>query len=216
MEFTPVYALREFLVSPLAPGKGKAILVTTTHEFYYPAQAALLSPQGKVLREYWHSGHLMFLHAADMDGDGRVEFYLAGINNARHAATLVVLDLDHFAGASQEPQAPDHQLEPFAKGSERARVILPRSCLNRAFSPYNTVVDMVAEDGKITVETAEVLEPISAGIIHHLTPDFRTHQMVLSDAYELAYRRARISGLLQDCNLNDPGLNSLDVLGTPR
>ena len=75
-----------------------------------PPKSCFSLPTGELLHEYWHSGHLNHLQAADLDGNGRTEFVLAGINNARHAATLVVLDEDHFAGASQEPETPDHQL----------------------------------------------------------------------------------------------------------
>ena len=75
------------------------VLATSSHYFYYPSQVVLLAPYGRLLREYRHSGHLYYLQAADLDKDGKTEFYLAGINNAWHAAALVVLDQDHFRGA---------------------------------------------------------------------------------------------------------------------
>ena len=171
------------------------VLVATTHYLYYPSQVVLLAPDGRVLREYWHSGHLNHLQAADLDNDGRTEFYLAGINNAWHAATLVVLDQDHFAGASQEPEAPDHQLLGFPPGAERSRIIFPRSCLNTTFDPYNPVATLSVNYGEIVVQTMELIGP-GAGIFHHLSPDFRQHRAVISDSYLVEYQRAKAAGQL--------------------
>jgi hypothetical protein len=163
-----------------------------------------------VLREYWHSGHLNLLDAAERDG--APVFYLAGINNARNAATIVALDMDHFSGASLEPQAPDHQLQGFAPGNERLRIILPRSCLNTATSPYNTIDSLRVAGGMITVQSEELLAPPAAGIIHHFSPDFRQHRAVLSDSYHVEHQRAVAGGTLRDCALDDPGLQHFDVV----
>ncbi len=194
-DFAPVYGLARFLVTSRGKGQPNAVLVATTHELYYPSQVVLLAPDGKLLREYWHSGHLNHLQAADLDGNGRTEFVLAGINNARHAATLVILDEDHFAGASQEPETPDHQLLGFPPGNERNRIIFPRSCLNTTFNPYNPVATLNVNYGEIVVQTMELIGP-GAGIFHHLSYDFRQHRVVFSDSYRVEYQRAKSAGQL--------------------
>lgn len=188
-QFAATYGIIRYLVTPLGKGQGNAILLSSTHSPYYPCQVVLLSPRGKVLREYWHSGHLSFMQSLDSDGDGRNEFYLAGINNARHAATLVVLDQDHFGGAAREPDDPDHQLLDFGPGSERARIILPRSCLNTAADPYNPVATFTADAHEIVVQTEELIG-VGAGIFHHFSPDLSQHRIVLSDSYRVAYQQA--------------------------
>jgi hypothetical protein len=193
--FTPIFGIARFLVTPGGKGLPNVVLVATTHYLYYPSQVVLLAPDGRVLHQYWHSGHLNSLQAADLDNDGKTEFYLAGINNAWHAATLVVLDQDHFAGASQEPQAPDHQLLGFQPGAERNRIIFPRSCLNTTFDPYNPVTTLSANYGEIVVQTMELIGP-GAGIFHHLSPDFRQHRVVISDSYLVEYQRAKAAGQL--------------------
>jgi hypothetical protein len=214
--FAPTYGIARFLVTSLGKGQPNAILVTSTHALYYPCRVALLTPGGRVLREYWHSGHLNFLQSADLDGDGKTEFYLAGISNAWHSATLVVLDLDHFGGASQEPQALDYQMQGFPAGSERSRVILPRSCLNTAFDPYNTIYDFTVRPGEIMVHTAELISPVGAGIIHHLSPDFRQHRVVLSDSYKIAHRSALLAGQLNHCTIDDGAPQTLRIIGAAR
>jgi hypothetical protein len=194
-EFTPIFGLARFLVTPLGIGLPNVVLAASTHYLYYPSQVVLLAPDGRLLHEYWHSGHLNHLQAADLDNDGKTEFYLAGINNAWHAATLVVLDQDHFAGASQEPQATDYQLLGFEPGTERSRIVFPRSCLNTTFDPYNPVATFSVNYGEIVLQTMELIGA-GAGIFHHLSPDFRQHRVVISDSYRIEYQRARATGQL--------------------
>jgi hypothetical protein len=129
---------------------------------------------------------------------------LAGISNAWNAATLVILDQDHFAGASQEPQSPDHQLLGFPPGAERSRIIFPRTCLNTTFDPYNPVATLSVNDGEILVQTMELIGP-GAGIFHHLSPDFRQHRTVVSDSYLIEHQRAKSAGrLASSCTSDEP------------
>jgi hypothetical protein len=173
----------------------------------------VLAPDGRILHEYWHSGHLNHLQAADLDGKGRTEFVLAGINNARHAATLVILDEDHFAGASQEPDTPDHQLLDFPPGSERNRIIFPRSCLNTTFDPYNPVATLSVNYGEIVLQTMELIGP-GAGIFHHLSYDLRKHRVVISDSYRVEYQRAKSAGQLS-ASCTPDSLPDLRLLRSP-
>ena len=98
-DFAPIFGLAGFLVTPRGRGLANVVLVATTHYLYYPSQVVLLEPDGRLVGAYWHSGHLNFLQAADPNNDGKTKFYLAGISNAWHAATLVVLDPDRFVGS---------------------------------------------------------------------------------------------------------------------
>ena len=88
---------------------------------------------------------------------GRPNFTLPGSIMRGTPPTLVVLDQDHFSGASQEPQAPDHQLLDFEPGDERSRIIFPRSCLNTTFDPYNPVATFSVNYGEIVLQTSELI-----------------------------------------------------------
>jgi hypothetical protein len=98
--FAPPFTVLRFLVSPMGRGRPNSIVVSSAHFLQYPTQVALLSSNGQLEREYWHAGRFTELGIADLDGDGVNEIYLGGVNNARHQATLVVLDPDKFSGAS--------------------------------------------------------------------------------------------------------------------
>jgi hypothetical protein len=201
-EFAPTYSIRSFVVGSLHRRRPHTIVVTSSQTMYYPDQVVLLSSRGKLLREYWHSGHLFELQVADLNGDGTDEIYLAGVSNGWKAATLVVLDPDHFGGASQEPEAPDHQLLGFERGVERARVILPRSCLSRADDPYNTIERLMAVPGEIIVETNEKLgPPIRDGIFFHFAPDLSLRQVMYSDSYQTEIRK--MSAQPHPCRADD-------------
>src|SRR5258708_38109213 len=70
------------------------VLISRNHCGYSTHAFTLLNSDGKVAGEYWHNGHLSFRALADLDGDGKEELLLAGVNNTQGQATLVVLDLD--------------------------------------------------------------------------------------------------------------------------
>jgi hypothetical protein len=209
--FAPTYSVAQFLAVPLGKGKAKAVLIATTHAVYYPSQVALLSRDGRILREYWHSGHLNHIQAADLNGDGRTEYYLGGINNGRHAATVVVLDEDHFAGASDETQTPRHQLLDFSHGVERARILVPGTCLNKRFDPYNPIATFSVGNGEIVVQTAEVIGP-GAGVFHHISPDFRLLRTVISDSYSIEYRRAVLAHQVADSSCSPDDVPDIEIL----
>lgn len=195
--FSSVYGIGDFLVARLGKGRSNAVLVSTTHQFYYPSQVALLSPDGRMLRSYWHSGHLNHLQVADLNGDQKPEFYLAGINNARHAATMVVLDEDHFAGASAEPVSPAHQLLGFEAGVEVARFIVPPTCLSREVDPYNPIESFKVSSEEIVLQTVEKIGA-GAGVFRHLSPDLRAARTELSDSYKIEHRRRVLAGGLSE------------------
>ncbi len=192
-EFAPKYSVMRFLVGKTRKNGPNRIIVSSIQYPYYPCQIALLSTDGKLLREYWHSGHLNQLQLADFDGDGNNELYAAGISNGRNSATLLVLDPEQMAGASEEP--PEHQLLGFGPPVERARLLLPRSCVNKALFPYNPVFDFSASRDGLRVQTIEVF-PNEAGVMHHLTADLKQYHSSLSDSYVVDWKRLHASKLI--------------------
>jgi hypothetical protein len=75
--------------------KQKYVLISFTHKRWFPSQVVLVDPlSGVLLSEYWHPGALSHCLIQDLDGDGRQEAILAGINNPGqgpgHPALLVL------------------------------------------------------------------------------------------------------------------------------
>ncbi len=169
----PIYLVRRFAII------GNKIVVTSHHHDDSPAQVSVLDSQGKLLREYWHPGHLNSLTTGEFRG--KPVAYLGGINNSRHAATLLVLDAERLAGAAVESGRPS--FDGMQAGVEEMRMVFPRSCLNRGY-PYNAVVHLFAHAGKLTVHVAEKLEAESQPTIHyHFSEDLALTGVSLTDTF---------------------------------
>ena len=119
-------------------GKQKAVVVTSHHATFHPNQVALLS-SGKLLGEYWHSGHLPHLETVDLDGTAQRRFCWGASATGYRSATPVALDPAAVRGASAETEALEDQIMGFAPAAERARLLFPRTCVNRVLDRYNEV-----------------------------------------------------------------------------
>jgi hypothetical protein len=128
---------------------------------------------GKVVGEYWHPGHLIHLAQADLDGDGRKELLLGGVNNGNHQGTLVVLDPSKISGSATPKEMQDHQFELLGMpaANERAVILFPRSCISTG-QPYTRVRGVQVSKDRIIVSVAENIEEDSPlGFVYEL--DYR-------------------------------------------
>jgi len=148
------YVIVEFVVFDLDDGQ-KRILVNSNIVGQYPAQIALLTPEGELEREYWHSGGFARVIVTDLDGNGEKEIYLGGVSNGYRQATVVALDPRSFEGASSE-ENPDYQLIGFPPPKELGRILLPRSCMSHRFEQYNRVTDVLQGESILTVFVYDV------------------------------------------------------------
>lgn len=184
--FADRYFIRDFIVAPLGEGGAPAIVVTSAQSPYYPNQVVLLSGRGKLLGEYWHSGYLE--HVAV----GGNNIYLGGISNSYKAATLVVLDPKHVTGASVEVDH-DHQLLGFPPAHEKARVLFARTCINRAFEPYNWVGDLTVDEDAVSVLVVERRPPAPGSVWYHFTPDLALRSYSLDDHFRSYHAELRLT-----------------------
>lgn len=159
--FPPPYMIR--MTIPVAPGNGMPglIIVVSFHYYEYAAQVTALSLQGKVMGEYWHSGHFFVGTVADLEQDGRNVLYLAGITNPTREATIVALDPADLGGASQE-QDPDYQLQGFEAGKEVARIILPASEITRQTRAFPIPNSIQARAGELELHVRQSYSASSA------------------------------------------------------
>jgi len=195
-EFRPPFHTEWFTVAPVGPRGSRRVIVGSRHHTYYPMQIALLAPDGRLLREYWHSGYFGNLLLQDLDGDGRPEIILGGISNGSKAATLVVLDPDEFAGASVE-ENPDYQLLGFPPGVERARLLFPRSCINKALEePFNFVHELFTEQSGLAVAVAERSAGEQPVVYYHLTRQLELRQIGTSTTFVRVHAQLHATGQL--------------------
>ena len=200
--WTPGRELPELAGSPatywtLALGVLKAtekrpprIVVSSQHNPWWPSQIAILDSNGKTLSEYWHSGGLISMVLADLDGDGREEIIATGIANGYdHQATLVVLDPDRVFGASAEVR-PEFQIHGMGVAQERLRLLFPRSDLNKALFQYNQAIEPTVERGIIRLTVLECITPPGCRIYYEFDKTFHLIAAYAgSDEFRSAHER---------------------------
>lgn len=218
-DFENSFGIQAFLAAPMGRERKPRIAVSANHSMFSPAQVSLLDAKGRVLREYWHPGHLNDAAVADLDGDGAPELYLAGTNNRKGTATIIVLDADRFAGsAADEDGRPYFAAMP--RSHEIGRVLLPRTELSRRCWQFNAPTGMTIQQQRIQVginENPGIAPPDPVpSIIYDLSPALEIVQATLSDGF--------VSGYGQPCggivpkDLRVPAEDSLTrvVTVTPR
>jgi hypothetical protein len=195
--FPPPYRPTAFAVIQPEPNAPKQIVVTSHHNLYYPDQVAVLDSSGRLLREYWHSGWIEALAAADLDGDGVPELYLGGISNSHRQAVLVVLDPRRLGGASHEDNL-DYQLTGFGPPVETARVLFPRSCANRLSQPQNLVRQFFLSERELSVAVEEEYVPQPGPVVFwHFDAALHFSRVVLSDHFKSRHRELELTGAIQ-------------------
>jgi len=206
-EYPPPYQVS--VLMPLAPSPDgtRRIVVSSLHLAQYPGQVVVLSPEGAMLGEYWHSGHLNQMDLADLDGDGAEEILLGGMSNGNRAATLVALDPRDLGGASVE-ENPDYQLQGFPPGREKARLLFPRTCINRKFHEYNWLHRLDFSGGRIKVQVRERERLLDPAILYYFDRQLRLIGLEVSDAFRGLHRELEAAGQL-DHPLTEKEINEL-------
>jgi hypothetical protein len=194
-------------IAKLDPKFPNCILIVSLHETHFPTQVALLSPDGTLIRDYWHSGYLKgaFGYAvlgspliADINGDGRIEIVLGGNNNGSKCATVVILDPQTMGGASVE-EDPEFQLADFDPGREVARLMFRRSCLSQASEPYNNVERIRTFSGRLQVDTREYFDAsrpaLGLGTLNYtFDSSFRVIELTAADNFRRTHVEFRSMG----------------------
>jgi len=183
-EYRPPFRAMSIGLVHLGPGRGLGIVAVAVNT-YFPCQVVLLAPDGRLLREYWHAGHIQRLAVADLNRDGVDEIYLGGISNSAHRATLVVLDPQRMGGADREADA-KYQLAVAQSPVEEARILFARIPELTGVIHWNGVGLVVAEDSHLRVHVNELpaREDAQIVVIYQFTPDLRLESVDLSDNYE--------------------------------
>lgn len=192
--FQNVYSTAGYVVLP----DGR-IVVASHHHVWYPTQLAILDSRGKLLAEYWHSGYLMFLKSRDLDGDGKPELIVAGINNGYHASTLLVLSPDDLDGAASQAPGDPTQLAGMAPAHEKVRILIPMSDIPRAVGmKYNLPQGLEVGPNQIEMIVQEEGDSGHAGAVHY-TFDYKFHLVSVkpSDTFVHAHRELETSGVLK-------------------
>jgi len=190
----PTFLTVGLVVLKAADKKPSRIVVSSSHDPLYPHQIAVLDSNGKLLSEYWHSGHLDHLILADLDGNGREEIVATGISNGYRQATLVVLDPDRVFGASTEGARPEIQFHGMGVAQERLRLLFPRSDLNKALYVYNMGQEATVEHGRIRFSVRECLQLTGCVVWYEFDRNFHLLTALADDEFRSAHAEFYLKG----------------------
>lgn len=162
------YDVRMLFATPLSGGKRPALVAVSNQRGGFASQVAVLADTGEVIREYWHSGHILHAEFTQVAGCGMVVYF-----GARHAATgrseLVVLDPLTLGGASQETD-PAYRIAERRPGQEVARVRFKETALARQLGVETEPTDVRIREGRVQVSVSQSGAQEGnegAAIIHH-------------------------------------------------
>lgn len=167
------YMLPPYFVSSMQVVIGKTadqnrVVLSSSHYLNQPNQVAVLDSHGRIAAEYWHPGHLTHMAQADLDGSGRRDVLLAGVNNGNHQATLVVLDPLSLSGVITPAVMKDDRfrLLNMSASHEKAVVFFSRSSISLG-QPYTRAADVhVTDQHRIVVTVAEGTSENNPGFVY--------------------------------------------------
>jgi len=194
--YSSLYSTTDFHVCGLEPGGPKRILVTSHHISAAPNQFAILGASGTVLKEYWHSGQFDCMEVEDPDGDGIPDIYLAGLNNGYGCATVVVLDPRQVDGASDQPSGDTNQLQGFKSGTEKAIILFPHSCVNRAHKESGFVRRLDVMKTSIEADIWEIGSDGNASVKYIFDINLQLKQVIYSDWLKVLHNQMYQKGEL--------------------
>jgi hypothetical protein len=112
-------------------GDGKLEIVVESFQAPdWPCQLAMLDSSGKMTGEFWNAGYLRELTYYDINGDGREELIVCGVNNEYKGGCLIVFDPWKIAGGS--PQTEDYVCKDIGPGTMLYYVTTPFTDVSRA------------------------------------------------------------------------------------
>ncbi|MDW7760266.1 MAG: helix-turn-helix domain-containing protein [Acidobacteriota bacterium] len=162
-------------------GRHKILLISNPRGFF-PTVASLLDAEGRLLGEYWNSGHIQDIGAFDIDGDGRNEIIMGAMNNEYREAVLIALDPEDMGGASpqQNPHYTNLELGP---GKEKYYVRFPRNAIDDALTRISAVQFLMIQPAdRILIVT---LEPST--IQYNLNFGSNNFSPRISHGFEITY-----------------------------
>jgi hypothetical protein len=185
--YSPDYRIAGFHAHDFE-GDGKfEIVVEAFHAPDWPCQLALLDHLGKLVGEYWNAGYLRDVAYQDINGDGREELIVVGVNNEYRAGCLMVFDPRRIGGGS--PQSGAYACEGLAPGTELFYAVMPRTDVSEALGLYEA--DLRTLD---ITENRRIRATSSIGLIFEFDFDLKPLQVTPGHGYVTAHERLTREG----------------------
>jgi hypothetical protein len=125
------------------------------------------------------------------------EILAGGIANSFRQAVLVALDPRRLDGASRE-ENPGYQLLGFGPPVEIARVLFPRSCINRRSQSVNYATGIFVQNQDLRVTVTEENMPLNPAYVNwHFDAALQFQRVVLWDSFKARHHELERAGAIR-------------------
>jgi hypothetical protein len=210
VEYADQYRIHDFSVSPASPDSPRRfVVVVANHVPGFPSQVSILNAAGERVGEYWHTGYIFNHAVADLDGDGKPELLLGGINNLARKPSLAVVDPETRDAISPSPPSYAPGLE---SGKELAYFLIPQTDVARELSLDSRVVRVrISPEREVYLEVELRRDPFAAGRIEErvylLASDFSVRRLIFPRPFIAfhndQYREGRLDHAFDECPVED-------------
>jgi hypothetical protein len=162
----------------------------------FPSHLAILSADKTILGEYWQSGRITDLALADLDGDGRQELLVGGVDEERYKAFVAVFDPLNLRGSS--PNTGRYKSPTLLAGTEKAYILLPWTDIDPGNDRHVVLSRIrILNNGRIELMT------FGTKVLYELDPKtLACLDVTFSNAFEVKRREyvraGRVSGSIDE------------------
>lgn len=198
----PLYFLLFFLVT--SEGKQepapKSIWLVWQHHRWLPSVVQKLTPDKRVVDEYWSNGHVTAV--AETESDGRRYMLIGGINSEFDGASMAILDYDRPSG-SAPAENPKYLCRNCPEGRPSRFYVLPKLDVARTLGSRAVLWEFFPRVGETLTFSVhqgviDIPEPSRyfVSVLYHLNGGFSQMAAQFGDAYVHGHGRLHVAGKL--------------------
>jgi hypothetical protein len=156
----------------------------------------VLDSSGKLSGEFWNAGYLRELKFHDINGDGREELIVCGVNNEYRGGCLIVFDTRDIQGSS--PQSGDYVCKGLGPGTMLYYVTTPYVDVSEALGSRVEGLRLVDLTKNDWIETTAAI-----GLIYNFDFSLACVQISWGHAYSTSHYELNRTGAITSV-LGDP------------
>jgi len=182
--FSADYRIGGFDTFDLGQDDRSEVILFATHKPDFPCQLVVLSADGRQLGEYWNPGHINDFNFADLNGDGRAELIICGVNNEYGRGFLAIFSAARISGTSPQVHE-EFRFKDLKSGSENFYVLIPRTDADAGDYPVDACNSVsLLENKEISVSSAR------SGLYYEFSFGLEPLRVRTSHTFQVLHKKA--------------------------
>jgi hypothetical protein len=187
------YELTDLIVDDLDGDRTPDIVAKAEHIDGFGARILRIGNKGEIIASYWHPGHIQYLEATDMTGNGKKEILFGGSHRGYgRSPVLAVLDISRMEGTGPAERETRFEAPGVPVADHLAYMLLPRCEPTLEYPRRDPRVRMIRRhaDGTLQVWTEEDSRcaPLEVGAVYVFTGRLELLKVEFSDSMRAAYQ----------------------------